>query len=282
MRRTSDPSRLICVVSSLVLLLAGLVRADLPKVLMIPGEGRSLGTTPIVVEIGDDLSAGAYSLDAEDGKPAQLVDVYRDQGRTYLATVLEETTLPARFKFRGNPSPISRPAGLGVDLSSEGRRIAIRVNGELLTNYVPDDGPKPYFYPLIGPTGARMTRAFPIEKVEGEKLDHPHHRSLWFTHGSVNKVDFWSEAPGMAGSSRLRGPPSSAARSMGDDPDHRRLARDPMARKSARMSASSGSSRPGRHESSISTFTLKATEGPVTFGDTKEGCSASASPPRWT
>jgi hypothetical protein len=34
-----------------------------------------------------------------------------------------------------------------------------------------------------------------MKNVEGEEQDHPHHRSLWFTHGAVNGVDFWSEAP---------------------------------------------------------------------------------------
>jgi hypothetical protein len=29
-----------------------------------------------------------------------------------------------------------------------------------------------------------------------EAHDHPHHRSLWFAHGSVNGQDFWSEAKG--------------------------------------------------------------------------------------
>ena len=34
-----------------------------------------------------------------------------------------------------------------------------------------------------------------MKLVEGESRDHPHHRSLWFTHGSVNGIDFWSETP---------------------------------------------------------------------------------------
>jgi hypothetical protein len=29
--------------------------------------------------------------------------------------------------------------------------------------------------------------------MPGEAEDHPHHRSLWFTHGNVNGVDFWAE-----------------------------------------------------------------------------------------
>ena len=37
----------------------------------------------------------------------------------------------------------------------------------------------------------KLTRDFPmIADTEGEKRDHPHHRSMWFTHGAVN-ADFW-------------------------------------------------------------------------------------------
>ncbi|MBX2852367.1 MAG: PmoA family protein [Phycisphaeraceae bacterium] len=52
----------------------------------------------------------------------------------------------------------------------------------------------PYFYPIVGPTGAKMTRDFPMIKgVEGESDDHPHHQSLWLAHGNVNGVDFWHD-----------------------------------------------------------------------------------------
>ncbi len=38
-----------------------------------------------------------------------------------------------------------------------------------------------------------MTRNWPMRDVPNEEHDHKHHRSLWFTHGSVNGIDFWSE-----------------------------------------------------------------------------------------
>ena len=41
-----------------------------------------------------------------------------------------------------------------------------------------------------------MTRNYPMKPgVAGEAEDHPHHRSLWFTHGDVNGVSFWHEGP---------------------------------------------------------------------------------------
>ncbi|MEO6739389.1 MAG: PmoA family protein [Chthoniobacteraceae bacterium] len=73
-------------------------------------------------------------------------------------------------------------------------RVSVKINGSLFTEYRHGDSSHIYYYPLIGPDGAKMTRSFPMEKVEGESTDHPHHRSMWFSHGFVNGVDFWSEA----------------------------------------------------------------------------------------
>jgi hypothetical protein len=73
--------------------------------------------------------------------------------------------------------------------------VTIKIDGELFTNYIAADPEtnKPYLWPVIGPTGKRMTRAFPMEDIEGEKQDHPHHRSLWFGQQEVNGFDTWHE-----------------------------------------------------------------------------------------
>ena len=42
----------------------------------------------------------------------------------------------------------------------------------------------------MGPTGSEVTRDYPMKEIEGEKHDHPHQRSWWFTHGNVNGIDF--------------------------------------------------------------------------------------------
>lgn len=48
--------------------------------------------------------------------------------------------------------------------------------------------PRPFFYPLLGPSGESLTRI-----GHPGAPDHDHHRSLWFAHASVNGLDFWSE-----------------------------------------------------------------------------------------
>ncbi|NNE90374.1 MAG: PmoA family protein [Verrucomicrobiales bacterium] len=73
--------------------------------------------------------------------------------------------------------------------------IQLHWGGEHVTTYqTGDQYAKPFFYPLMGPTGENITRHWPQkEGVEGEAEDHPHHRGMWFGLGSVNGYDFWHE-----------------------------------------------------------------------------------------
>jgi hypothetical protein len=80
-----------------------------------------------------------------------------------------------------------------VVIEDLGSKLKIQIGGELFTEYYYKDVPRPYLYPIIGPKGLPMTRNWPMKEVEGEERDHPHHKSLWFTHGAVNGVDFWSD-----------------------------------------------------------------------------------------
>jgi hypothetical protein len=71
-------------------------------------------------------------------------------------------------------------------------------DGDLLVaGYISDSQGRPIVYPVIGPSGQPMTRNFPMTAATAfEKTDHDHHRSLWFTHGEVNGVDFWLDDKG--------------------------------------------------------------------------------------
>lgn len=87
----------------------------------------------------------------------------------------------------------AQDAKSGVRLTELADRVRVEINGQLFTEYVFKDVPRPFCYPLIGPAGLPMTRNFPMKDAAGEDKDHKHHRSVWFTHGSVNGQDFWSE-----------------------------------------------------------------------------------------
>lgn len=71
--------------------------------------------------------------------------------------------------------------------------IELFFGGKMVTAYQPGyEAGKPYFYPIIGPTGETMTRHWPMKKdVKDEELLSPHHRGLWFGLGRVNGLDFW-------------------------------------------------------------------------------------------
>lgn len=69
----------------------------------------------------------------------------------------------------------------------------VTIDGELFAGYVTDQANKPYFYPIIGPTGAHMTRHYPMKDIEGERQDHPHHRGINFGHHKVNGSNTWLE-----------------------------------------------------------------------------------------
>ena len=81
-----------------------------------------------------------------------------------------------------------------VNLARSDGRVRVEIGGKLFTEYVFKDVPRPFFYPVLAVDGTEMTRNYPMKKgVPGEVEDHPHHRSLWFTHGAVNGIDFWAE-----------------------------------------------------------------------------------------
>ncbi len=85
-------------------------------------------------------------------------------------------------------------AEFSIEQESSGD-IAIHIDGELFTRYVTSDAEtnKCYFWPVIGPDGIEMTRNFPMKDVEGEKQDHPHHRSICFGLQEAGGFNTWHE-----------------------------------------------------------------------------------------
>jgi hypothetical protein len=75
-------------------------------------------------------------------------------------------------------------------------RVRIELGGSLFTEFIHKGAPKPYCYPVLAADGTQMNRDYPMKKVDGEDQDHPHHRSVFFTHGDVNGFDFWAETGG--------------------------------------------------------------------------------------
>lgn len=148
--------------------------------------------------------------------------------------------------------------------------VVVKIDGAPFTEYLTKNGTKPILWPILGPTGKPMTRAYPIAEGNAtEKKDHIHHRSLWFTHGSVGGVSFWEEAP-KAGSTvhkrftKVQSGPQAVIVSENDwvTPDGKKVCED------VRTLTFGANSDTRWIDFDI---TIKASEGPLEFGDTKEG-----------
>jgi len=148
----------------------------------------------------------------------------------------------------------------------------VKIDGQLFTEYLEKLGMKPALWPIIGPTGKPMTRDYPLRNRDGETKDHPHQRSLWFSHGKVNGVNFWAEQgkAGTLGTIRhvkflkiASGKPAIiVAQNAWIAPDGKKVCED---ERTLRFDTD-GTARWIDFD-----IVLKATDGDVTFGDTKEG-----------
>lgn len=83
--------------------------------------------------------------------------------------------------------------GFAIEQTDKG--VSVKVGGQPFADYVIDNPVtnKPYLWPVYGPTGKPMTRAYPSATVEGEVLDHPHHRGINFGHEDIGGWDTWTE-----------------------------------------------------------------------------------------
>jgi len=149
-------------------------------------------TAHIPVSASAELGATVTRSGTGDVVPSQVSAEGDGVDVTWIVEDLSQDDARAYVMALHAPTPPGVEAG--VTLVEQAGGLEIRVNGEPFTRYCTStEAPKPYFHPIIGPTGAPVTRSFPMETVEGESKDHPHHRSLWFTHDRVNGHNFWSE-----------------------------------------------------------------------------------------
>ena len=90
-------------------------------------------------------------------------------------------------------SAVAAAAGEGVVVKEADGKVRVEIDGALFTEYHYREVARPFLYPIIGPDGAAMTRDWPMVKTTNEPTDHVHHKGLWFAHGDLNGIDFWSE-----------------------------------------------------------------------------------------
>lgn len=247
------------------------------------GEERRYRIEP-APPVATDAAAGSATIAGTDSGAAAVADT--DQaGVGGAATVTSGG--PARAEIGAEGS-----SGAGVDtgdlMGSGGAtdrgpgvvlqelpdgQLSVHIDGEHFTTYnFGADVVRPYFFPLIGPSGASMVRNWPmVEGIAGETGDHPHHKGLYVAHGDVNGTDHWSEGPNHstmrhAGFSRLvSGPVYGSFDETVEWLD--RDARIVLAETRRVTFFNLG----GEDKILDVSLRFSASSGTVTFGDTKEG-----------
>ncbi|MFM7056064.1 MAG: PmoA family protein [Planctomycetota bacterium] len=77
-------------------------------------------------------------------------------------------------------------------LPLSGHQLAFLIDDrEVLRWHAGTDYPRPFFFPVMGPSGDSLTRM-----GHPGAPDHDHHQSLWFAHNKVLGIDFWGNASG--------------------------------------------------------------------------------------
>lgn len=89
-----------------------------------------------------------------------------------------------------NPTESRADDALRVVVEEGG--ASVMIGDDLFARYNTSTGGRPSLWPVNGPTGDAMTRAYPLSTPgEHEESDHIHHTSFWFGYEGVNGFDFW-------------------------------------------------------------------------------------------
>jgi len=87
-------------------------------------------------------------------------------------------------------SAFAQERGVRIVKNEALRRVDVLVDGQPFTSYIwPETLTKPVLYPLRTAQGTIVTRGFPLDARQGERVDHPHHAGFWLNYGNVNAID---------------------------------------------------------------------------------------------
>lgn len=88
------------------------------------------------------------------------------------------------------PLPGAKPVPRMQVLPLPNGQISITRDGKELTRYYYGANlPRPFLYPVNGPSGRSLTRMGHPHDPNG----HSHHNSVWVSHNDVNGVNFWAD-----------------------------------------------------------------------------------------
>jgi Family of unknown function (DUF6807) len=185
-------------------------------------------------------------------------------------------------------SPAAAGAAEPVQFQRQGNEIHVTIGGKPFTTYYfnPDIA-KPYLQPLRSEQGTIVTRSYPIGNTipEANRHDHalePHQRPLYFDHGDIDGLDFWSEEAfnqfyGRGGGGRAYGRMVfTKVDEMNSGPDSGTIqAEFDLISPNKRVIATETQTFTFRGDADTRIidcqFVIHAGRNPVVFGDTKEG-----------
>lgn len=149
-----------------------------------------------------------------------------------------------------------------VQLTLKGDSLEVTVGGEPFTVYhFAKTQKKPYFWPVRSAAGQIMTRS--LEKPK----DHPHHKGLWFSVDEVNGIKFWVERGKIE---NMSVEPIVA----NGNPARFKVVNHWLGKDGQPILIESTTISIGANRLIAYDAQLTAANGPVTFGDTKEGMFA--------
>jgi hypothetical protein len=145
--------------------------------------------TPVRIPLNGNTPPEAVALVSQNGGEPLPAQLDGDALVVVLPAIASGTTQYELSSANGEAAGVSLTEGDGT--------LAITLpEGEFSTYRFGSEVVRPYLWPLYGPGQHRVTRNYPMEEIEGEERDHPHHKSLWTAYGEVNDIDDWSEAEG--------------------------------------------------------------------------------------
>ena len=126
--------------------------------------------------------------DGGAGDPVPCQASLLSDGSLHVTWILDE--LPAGDERAYGVCACAPAAGQNMVLEhAEGERVEISgTDGPITTYHYGAGVARPHLLPVIGPGGVSVTRT--------KTTDHKHHRSIWIAQGEANGVDNWSEEEG--------------------------------------------------------------------------------------
>ncbi|MBI3947462.1 MAG: PmoA family protein [Armatimonadetes bacterium] len=148
----------------------------------------------LFVPVSAEVAAGAGGVRLVDQESQREVPFQASADGKRIAWIVDNLAAGQTRAYELGPGAAAALGG-GVALQQvDGSRVEVRIGGEFFTAYhFGSDWSRPFLYPVIGPYGASVTRHYPMKEVEGERTDHPHHRSIFSAFGDVNGVNDWAD-----------------------------------------------------------------------------------------